>query len=208
GARLAVDATHAAGVVPVPGALCDFVVSSCYKWLLATHGVGLFAYSARRVGELQPATVGWRSVGHRGGVADPLAMPWRADASRLEAGNPSLLGLSVLDSALGRLERLAPADVERHAQDLGSELIEGLKGRGWPVITPERPGERGGNVCFLAEDAGGLAAGLAAERVLVWGGEGRIRVSPHVHDDRDDVSRFFEALDHVGARPRLSASAR
>src|SRR6185295_17153549 len=108
----------------------------------------------------------------------------------------------------GRLERLAPADVERHAQDLGAELIEGLKSRGWPVITPEAPGERGGNVCFLAEDAGRLAAWLAAERVLVWGGEGRIRVSPHVHDDRDDVSRFFEALDHVGARTRLSASAR
>ena len=208
GARLAVDATHAAGVVPVPGALCDFVVSSCYKWLLATHGVGLFAYSARRVGELQPATVGWHSVGHRGGLNDPLAMPWRSDASRLEAGNPSLLGLSVLDSALGRLERLAPADVARHAQDLGAELIEGLKARGWPVITPEAPEERGGNVCFLAEDAGGLAARLAAEHVLVWGGEGRIRVSPHVHDDRDDVGRFFEALDHVAARPRLSTSAR
>src|ERR1700730_4875678 len=89
GARLAVDATHAARVVRGPGALCDFGVSSCYKGLLATHGVGLFAYSARRVGELVPATVGWHSVGHRGGSDDPLAMPWRADASRLEAGNPS-----------------------------------------------------------------------------------------------------------------------
>jgi selenocysteine lyase/cysteine desulfurase len=74
------------------------------------------------------------------------------------------------------------------------------------VITPEPPAERGGNVCFLAEDASGLAARLAAERVLVWGGEGRIRVSPHVHDDRDDVARFFEALDRVEARPRPGAS--
>jgi selenocysteine lyase/cysteine desulfurase len=208
GARLAVDATHAAGVVPVPGGLCDFVVSSCYKWLLATHGVGLFAYSAQRVGELEPATVGWHSVGHRGGSADPLAMRWRPDASRLEAGNPSLLGLAVLDNALARLERLAPALVERHAQDLGTELIEGLRRRGWPVITPEPPAERGGNVCFLADDAAGLAARLATESVLVWGSEGRIRVSPHVHDDRDDVGRFFAALDHVGARPPLLTAAR
>jgi selenocysteine lyase/cysteine desulfurase len=133
-------------------------------------------------------------------------MRWRPDASRLEAGNPSLLGLAVLDNALARLEQLAPADVLRHALDLGAELIEGLKARGWPVITPEAHGERGGNVCFLAEDAGGIAAGLAAERVLVWGGEGRIRVSPHVHDDRDDIERFFEALDRVGARPQPSRS--
>ena len=207
GARLAVDATHAAGVVPVPGGLCDFVVSSCYKWLLATHGVGLFAYSAQRVGALEPATVGWHSVGHRGGPADPLAMRWRPDASRLEAGNPSLLGLAVLDNALARLERLAPAAVERHAQDLGTELIEGLRRRGWRVITPEPPAERGGNVCFLAGDAAGLAARLAAEGVLVWGGEGRIRVSPHVHDDRDDVGRFFAALDGVGARPPVRTAA-
>ena len=200
GARLAVDATHAAGVVPVPGGVCDFVVSSCYKWLLATHGVGLFGYSARRVGDLVPATVGWHSVGHRGGTNDPLAMPWRPDASRLEAGNPSLLGLAVLDNALARLEGLAPEAVERHAVGLGGRLIEGLRSRGFTVLTPEAPAERAGNVCFLADDAAGLAGRLAEQRVLVWGGEGRIRVSPHVHCDADDVERFFEALDRAEAR--------
>ena len=207
GAWLAVDATHAAGVVPVPGAICDFVVSSCYKWLLATHGVGLFAYSARRVGTLAPHTVGWHSVGHRGGTSDPLAMPWRADASRLEAGNPSLLGLAVLDNALQRLEALVPVDVERHARDLGRPLIEGLRRRGFPVITPEPVAERAGNICFLADDAAGLAARLAERGVLVWGGEGRIRVSPHVHCDAADIDRFFDALDHVGAarRPQIAA---
>ena len=200
GARLAVDATPAAGVVPVPGEVCDFVVSSCYKWLLATHGVGLFGYSARRVGDLVPATVGWHSVGHRGGSSDPLAMPWRPDASRLEAGNPSLLGLAVLDNALTRLEGLAPETVERHAVTLGGRLIEGLNSRGFTVLTPESPIERAGNVCFLADDAAGLAKRLAEQRVLVWGGEGRIRVSPHVHCDVDDIERFFEALDRVDAR--------
>jgi cysteine desulfurase/selenocysteine lyase len=208
GAFLAVDATHAAGVVPVPGATCDFLVSSCYKWLLATHGVGLFAYSPERVGDLRPATVGWHSVGHRGGPSDPLAMLWRPDASRLEAGNPSLLGLAVLDNALARLERLSPEAVERHALGLGGALIAGLKTRGYTVITPEAAEERAGNVCFLADDAAGLAARLAAESVLVWGGEGRIRVSPHVHCDRDDVERFFEALDRVGVERGQPASTR
>jgi len=41
----------------------------------------------------------------------------------------------------------------------------------------------------------------------VWGGEGRIRVSPHVHCDAADIDRFFDALDHVGAarRPQIAA---
>jgi selenocysteine lyase/cysteine desulfurase len=134
-------------------------------------------------------------------------MPWRADASRLEAGNPSLLGLAVLDNALQRLEPLAAADVERHARDLGRPLIEGLRRRGFTVITPEPAAERAGNVCFLADDAAGLAARLAERGVLVWGGEGRIRVSPHVQCDTADIDRFFDALDHVGAarRPQIAA---
>ena len=208
GARLAVDATHAAGVVPVPGELCDFVVSACYKWLLATHGVGLFAYNAERVGDLVPHTVGWHSVARRGGPADPLTMTWRDDASRFEAGNPSLLGLAVLDNALARLAVLDPSAVEAHSLRLGAELIDGLKTRGWCVVTPEAAEERAGNVCFLSDDSSGLANRLASRGVLVWGGEGRIRVSPHVHNDADDVGRFFEALDHVAprtARPTMVA---
>ena len=110
----------------------------------------------------------------------------------------------ILDAfAVLALLRLEPAadEVERHARALGGELIEGLRQRGFAVITPEAPEERAGNVCFLAEDAAGLAARLAAQRVLVWGGEGRIRVSPHVHCDQEDLERFFHALDQVGARP-------
>lgn len=198
GAWLTVDATHALGVVPVPGDVCDFVVSSCYKWLLATHGVGIFAYDPERVGELAPATLGWHSVEHRGGFEDPLAMPLRSTAARLEAGNPGLLPLFVLDNALERTEGLDAGAVERHAQALGGRLIEGLSARGRKVITPEAPAERAGNVCFLAHDARGLAERLAARGVLVWGGDGRIRVSAHLYNDADDVAAFLAAMDALG----------
>ena len=195
GARLAVDATHALGVAPVEADLCDFVVSACYKWLLATHGVGIFAYNPARVGELIPNVIGWHSIGQRGGMADPLAMPLRPDASRFEAGNPSLLGLFVLDSALETLKAFRTDDVLAHAHALGDALIEGLRQRGRDVVTPERREERAGNVCFLADDASGLAERLAERGVLVWGSEGRVRVSAHLYDDAGDVERFFAELD-------------
>lgn len=197
GAWLAVDATHALGVAPVPGELCDFVVSSCYKWLLATHGVGIFAYDPARVGDIEPATVGWHSVLERGGAADPLKMPLRPDASRFEAGNPNFHGLFVLDNALGVHERLDGSAVLDYVLDLSGELRAGLVARGFPVITPEAREERAGNVCFLEPAAQGLADRLARRGVLVWGGEGRIRVSTHVYNDREDVGRFLDALDAV-----------
>jgi len=195
-----VDATHALGVVPVPGELCDFVVSSCYKRLLATHGVGIFAYDPTRVGDIEPATMGWHSVLHRGGFEDPLKMPLRPDASRLEAGNPNFLGLFVLDNALGVHEGLDRTAVSEYALDLSGELRQGLVERGFPVITPEPREERAGNVCFLDPDALGLADRLAERGVLVWGGEGRIRVSTHVYNDREDVGRLLAALDAVTRR--------
>ena len=188
-------------MAPVPGELRDFVVSSCYKWLLATHGVGIFAYDAARVGPLEPATLGWHSVGHRGGMAAPLDVPLRPDAARLEAGNPSLLGLLVLDNALDVLEGLDPKAVLAHAHELGGELIEGLRRLGLPVITPEATDDRAGNVCFLAADGQGLATRLAERGVLVWGGDGRIRISAHVHDGADDVRRCLDELASI--RPRL-----
>jgi selenocysteine lyase/cysteine desulfurase len=200
GAWLAVDATHALGVAPVPGELCDFVVSSCYKWLLATHGVGIFAYDPARVGDIEPATMGWHSVLHRGGFDDPLKMPLRPDASRLEAGNPNFFGLFVLDNALAVHERLDRSRALEYVLDLSGELRAGLVERGFLVITPEPRGERAGNVCFLEADAKGLADRLARRGVLVWGGEGRIRVSTHVYNDRADVQRFLEVLDAVAGR--------
>src|SRR4030095_15837834 len=151
GAWLAVDATHAFGVVPVPASVCDFVVSSCYKWLLATHGVGIFTYDPARVGELAPATLGWHSVAHRGGSTDPLAMPLRADGARLAAGDPELLPVFVLDNALARTEGLSPAAIEAHARDLGTALIAGLTARGRKDVKPEAPAERGRHRCFLVD---------------------------------------------------------
>lgn len=195
GAWLAVDVTHALGVAPVDGRLCDFLVSACYKWLLATHGVGVFAYEPARVGELRPNVIGWHSIAHRGGLVDPMAMPLRDDATRLEAGNPSLLGLFVLDSALAALAPHATAAILDHTHALGDALIDGLRRRGRAVMTPDGHLERAGNVCFLADEPERLAARLAEHGVLVWGSEGRVRVSAHLYNDDHDVDRFFQALD-------------
>ena len=62
------------------------------------------------------------------------------------------------------------------------------------------PDERAGNVCFLAADGQGLAARLAERGVLVWGGDGRIRISAHVHDGADDVRRCLDELASISPR--------
>lgn len=195
GARLLVDATHALGVAPVDGTVPDFLVSSCYKWLLATHGVAVFACDPARVGDLEPATIGWHSVGYRGGPSDPLTIRLLPDAARFEPGNPALLPVAVLDNALATTEPLDIRAVLDHALALGDELIAGLRRRGYEVLTPASRAERAGNVCFVVPEAPALARRLAERGVHVWGSEGRIRVSAHLYNDGADVQAFFDALD-------------
>ncbi|HVB96895.1 MAG TPA: aminotransferase class V-fold PLP-dependent enzyme [Chloroflexota bacterium] len=201
GARLLVDATHALGVVPVDANLCDFLVSSCYKWLLGVHGVGIFVWNRSRVPELEPASLGWHSVSERGGVANPTQVALRPNADRFEIGNPSFPSVYVLNDALERLATLSAAAVEQHAIGLSGLIWEGLARRGWTMMTPEPPNQRAGNVCCAVSDAAPLAACLADEGVLVWGSEGRVRISSHVYNSSDDVERLFAAIDRGAGTP-------
>src|SRR5262249_57506256 len=105
-----------------------------WKGVFAREGVGVFACERGRVGEIVPATIGWHSVLQRGGLDDPLKMPFRPDASRLEAGNPNFLGLFVLDNALAVHERLDRRAVVDYVLDLSREPPEGLLEPGSPVV--------------------------------------------------------------------------
>ena len=83
GARLIVDASHALGVVPVAGMLCDVVVACCYKWVLAVHGVGVFYANSRRWPGLAAPWVGTRRIARTTGGAGPTTGSGRtARASR------------------------------------------------------------------------------------------------------------------------------
>ncbi|HET7769194.1 MAG TPA: aminotransferase class V-fold PLP-dependent enzyme, partial [Chloroflexota bacterium] len=126
------------------------------------------------------------------------AVHLRPDAARFEAGNPGLLSAFVLENALCTLASFTREAILEHALQLGDALIEGLRARGRTIITPADPKERAGNICFLAADAPALAQRLADQDVLVWGSEGRVRVSAHLYNDLADLDRFFAALDAAG----------
>jgi hypothetical protein len=53
---------------------------------------------------------------------------------------------------------------------------------------------------LLAADGQGHAARLAERGMLVWGGDGRIRISAHLHDGADDVRRCLDELASIGPR--------
>ncbi|OGG49018.1 MAG: hypothetical protein A3F84_14375 [Candidatus Handelsmanbacteria bacterium RIFCSPLOWO2_12_FULL_64_10] len=198
-ALLAVDATHASGVLRVPAALTDLTVSSSYKWMLATHGVAPCYLSARAEARTEATCFGWRNLdvwpkqrAERAPDADVKPMP-----QRLEPGNPAMVAVMFLDRALEVLLRVGAERIENHARDLSEQVSAGLERLGRTVISPRFRAGRSGNTCFLADDAKGVQDRLADRSVLCWGEYGRVRVSAHLYNGSEDVERFLKALAKV-----------
>ena len=200
GARLVVDASHALGVVPVDGTLCDVVVACCYKWVLAVHGVGVFYVNSRRWPDLAAPWVGWHSTHRDDDWRRRTEYRVREDGSRFEAGNPPFLPVYVLESALRTLDRIDTRASEAYVLALGGTLRAGLVKLGLTVLTPEAPEERAGNIVFATDRSLEVGRALQDAGVLVWAGEGRVRLSVHVFNDETDVARALAALGDLTAR--------
>ena len=200
GARLVVDASHALGVVPVDGTLCDVVVACCYKWVLAVHGVGVFYVNSRRWPDLAAPWVGWHSTHRDDDWRRRTEYRVREDGSRFEAGNPPFLPVYVLESALRTLDRIDTRASEAYVLALGGTLRAGLVKLGLTVLTPEAPEERAGNIVFATDRSLEIGRALQDGGVLVWAGEGRVRLSVHVFNDETDVARALAVLGDLTAR--------
>lgn len=199
GVLLAVDATHASGVVDVRADLTDMTVSSSYKWMLATHGVAPCYLSEHAEHQTRASSFGWHNLAvwpaqgaERHSEVDEKPMP-----ELLEPGNPAMLVVMHLERALERLQALGIQQVQNHARDLSELVSEGLEATGSTVISPTERSARSGNTCFQADDAKGVENRLAEHDVLAWGEFGRVRISTHVHNSRKDVERLLDVLPGI-----------
>lgn len=193
---LAVDATHASGVVQVPAARTDLCVSSSYKWMLATHGTAPCYVSERAADRVRDSCFGWHNLAvwppqgaERAATVDMKPMP-----QRLEPGNPAMVVVLFLERTVQRLLDIGVGPIQDHAWDLSERLDAGLRDLGWTVISPDRRSARSGNTCFRHPDAARATGWLAERGVLVWGEYGRVRVSGHLYNGSGDVERFLEII--------------
>lgn len=196
---LAVDATHASGVVTVDAGLADLCVSSSYKWMLATHGTAP-CYVSIRAGESgADSCFGWHNLATwpaQGAVRTPT-VEVKPMPARLEPGNPAMVVVMFLERTLRRILEVGIGRIEGHARDLSEAIEAGLRRQGRTVISPCERAGRSGNTCFLDDDAAGVTQRLAERGVLVWGEYGRVRVSGHLYNGSEDVERFLEVLSQV-----------
>lgn len=193
GIALLNDVSHALGVVPVDGRCADFLVCCCYKWLLGTH-TGIFAWNRQNLPVFSPQGVGWRSaLSHE----NRCSFEPRTDARRAQVGNSNHLDIYLLQESLNYIRKIGINDIQSHVLSLGARLIRALEVLGLRVITPVKPRERAGNICFLHDDPLKIVRLAAAEGLHIWGDDGRVRASIHLFNDDDDIDKLIDFLTRV-----------
>jgi len=199
GAYFVVDAIQGVGALRVDLEGMDVLVSGGGKWTLAPQGSGFVYIRPSLVPEIHPDRVGWLSMADLAELSDLNALTdYRfelvGDARRVETGSNSLLTQTALGESCRYLTELGPEAVEERIIALCDYLVEGLRKKGHPIVTPLVEGRRSGIVCFRVEDAVGLAERLVERDVIVSAREGNVRVGIHFYNDEDDVDRLLAEL--------------
>lgn len=197
GAVFCVDATQALGRVPVGVSGVDYLVASSYKWLLGVHGLGIVYLSPELEERLKPAAVGWYSIRDLFTPERFETFSYKSGAARLAVGMPNFPSMYALREGVEYLLAIGVERIESALRPLVRKLRSGLEERGVALLAPAGPEYASGIVSFAQVDAENIGAKLEREGVIVWAGDGRLRMSVHLYNDESDIDRLFSALDRV-----------
>ncbi len=198
GAALLVDATHAAGAMPLDVKTLDpdFLVFPTYKWVLGPYGRA-FLYVASRHQDGVPLEQ--TSTGRRGVNAEQTTYladtGFVAGARRFDMGERDHF-VSIEMASIG-MEMVARWGVPLISERLGwltGQLAEGLGNLGVRVPEQHLRAPHILSLGFPKAMPEKLIPQLKAANVHVAGRLGRMCISPHVYNDEQDVAAFVSAF--------------
>jgi len=201
GIAILVDSSHALGVVPLDGQLCDFLVCCTYKFLLGSH-MGVLAWNRDSWPDFEPMQVGWHSAVQGRHVDSYDLLP---DGRRAEIGNSNHLAVYVLHASLRYLSEVPETELESYIAGLSKTMFAGLQALALDILTPAAPEFRGPNISFRHSDPRAVVGQAAKDNILLWGEAGRVRASLHGFVSEGDVKQYLDWLSDN--RDWLGASA-
>jgi selenocysteine lyase/cysteine desulfurase len=201
GAALLVDATHDAGVRPIDVKTLDpdFLIFPTYKWVLGPYGrafmyvakrrqngVPLEQISASRKAVSAEDTVYFRDTAYVDG------------ARRYDMGERDhFISLEMAAVGMEMMAGWGNEPIVARLSMLTDRLADGLANSGVRVLDKKLRAPHVLSLQFPQGMAEDLPKKLAAENVYAAPRLGRLRISPHVYNDEEDVERFVETFKRV-----------
>ncbi len=199
GALFVVDGTQGVGALElnVHELPVDLMAVAAYKWLLGPYGTGFVYVREEVLNRLDLKVVNWQSVE---GADDFDALPVDdiklAHAARIfdvpETAN--FLNLSGMEASLDFVREVGARAVTEHCMDLLDHAAEELQERGYVLSNDDRSQLPSPLLCFRCrtqEATYKLYEKLKSHHVEVSLRHHRIRVSPYLYNNKEDIDRLL-----------------
>jgi len=203
GAMLLIDATHAVGVMKIDVRRLDpdFLVFPTYKWLLGPYGRA-FLYVAKRRQDgvpLEQTSYGRRAINSERETYY-RDTEFVAGARRFDMGERDhFISLEMASIGMEMMVQWGCDAIQQRLGMLTARLADGLPNSGASI--PDAS-VRAPHILSLQFPAGmpeHLIDRLAAEHIYVAPRIGRMRISPHVYNDEEDIDRFVAVFRRLSA---------
>ena len=174
------DATQAAGWLPLEADRVDFLVAAGYKWLISPRGSAFMTVAPERLDSILPAQAGWYAGEdvHESYIGPPLRLAH--DARRLDT-SPAWFSWVGTVPALELLNRVGIEAIHEHDVALANRFRAGL-------------GLEPSNSAIVSIDRADSLETLRAAGIQAATPGGRLRVGFHLYNDEEDADRAVDVL--------------
>ena len=193
-ALLAVDVTQALGRVTMDLRSADLVVSSTHKWLLASHGGGLVGVPKARTAQWTVPAGGWFNLENAFADSRFEHVVTKTGAASFGTGMPNYPAVYAIAAAAAYINAIGVTAIERQANPLVGECLQGLKELPVELLTPDQPAALAGIIAFRHPRADELQRRLHERRIHLMCNAGRLRISLHGYNTPADVDCLLKAL--------------
>jgi selenocysteine lyase/cysteine desulfurase len=198
-ALLALDVTQALGRVPLDLAGVDLIISSTFKWILASHGGGLVGVPVARAAEWTVPAGGWFNLKNQVPLGPDHLEPVESlpGAPSFAVGMPNFPAIYTIRAALEYIQGVGVAQIDAATRPLMHACLDSLARLPVELLTPRDDEALAGIIAIRHPDMDAIHQALHTANIHVMAHAGRLRIALHGYNTMADVEQLLHTLEEA-----------